>query len=323
MDRREFLGLGLIAVPALLGLPSVPASRAGAREPWALVTADLEAHVVVVGLDSGRVRARVRTLEGPRSIEAAPGGRAIVAHADAGAVSLLGGRPMRVRRVLRGFGAPRYTAVAPDGRHAFVSDSGHGEIAVIDLERERVVARAQVGAGARHVGLSPSGRTLLVALGSSAAAIAVVDVSDPRRPRRRPGLAAPFLAHDVGFSPSGRRIWVTAGRERRMAVLPSPGRRGDAVLLAADEAPQHVSFGPGVAYVASGDSGRLRVHALSDGRVVHTARVPVGSFNVQRAGGRVLTPSLGYGTLTVLDARGVVVARRRVARAAHDACLVR
>jgi hypothetical protein len=36
----------------------------------------------------------------------------------------------------------------------------------------------------------------------------------------------------------------------------------------------------------------------------------------------VVTPALGRGTLTVLDDRGRVLCRRRVARSSHDACLV-
>ena len=48
-------------------------------------------------------------------------------------MTLLEGRPPRVRRVLRGFEQPRYTAFAADGGHAFVTDSGSGELAVIDL----------------------------------------------------------------------------------------------------------------------------------------------------------------------------------------------
>jgi hypothetical protein len=36
----------------------------------------------------------------------------------------------------------------------------------------------------------------------------------------------------------------------------------------------------------------------------------------------VLTPSLERGTLTVLDGAGRVLAGRRVALAAHDACVI-
>jgi DNA-binding beta-propeller fold protein YncE len=320
VNRREFLGAGLGALPVLGGRPG--AWLAGAsREPVALATADTEAHVVEVALASGRVRRRLPTVEDPRSIESGRGGVAVVGHTASGAVSLLEGRPLRVRRVLRGFVEPRYTAVAPDGRHAFVTDSGAGELAVVDLERGRVVRRVAVGEHARHLSLDPAGRTLWIGLGSSAAEIAVVSVADRVHPRPLRRVRPPFLAHDVGFSPSGRRVWVTAGRERRIAIYRA-GAHTPSVLLGADAAPQHVTFGPGAAYVASGDGGSVRLHALDDGRLLRTTRVPIGSYNVQRARSRILTPSLAHGTLTILDPHGRVLHEVRVAPAAHDACAV-
>jgi DNA-binding beta-propeller fold protein YncE len=322
MDRRQFVSLGVAGVPAVLGLRLPPNPRAG-REPLALVTADQQAHVVVVALAGAAVRARIPTLPGPRSVESTHGGRALVAHTTEGAVSVLGGRPVRVTHVVHGFSAPRYTAMAPDGRHAYVSDSGAGEVVVVDLWHGRIRARAHVGLHARHLTLDPAGRTLWVALGPKAPAIAVVDVSDPWHPRLRDHVHPPFLAHDVGFAPGGRRVWVTSGDRRRIAVFAVSGARPGPRILVADAPPQHVTFGNGVAYVASGDSRTLRVHALAGGRPLHTATVPAGSYNVQSGGGRVLTPSLERGTLTVLDDAGRVLAGRRVALAAHDACVIR
>jgi hypothetical protein len=322
LTRRTLLQRSFFALPIVLDTPAV--SAAARPAPLALVTADAEAHVAVVDLSAPRrprVVARVRTVEDPRSIQAGRGGVAIVGHAGAGAITLLHDRPVRVRRVLRGFGAPRYTAFAAGGALAYVSDGAHGEVAVVDVRAGRVVRRVAVGDGARHLALSPDGRTLWVALGSSAARIAVLDVREPRHPRVVRHVAPPFLAHDVGFSPSGRRVWVTAGRVPRLAVYAAGGRHPIRVLTA-DDAPQHVSFGRTVAYVASGDAGTVRVHGLRDGAVHHRTRVPVGSYNVQRAGAHVLTPSLGTGALTVLDARGAVAGHVHAARHAHDACLV-
>lgn len=318
MDRRTFLSLSLTtAAPYALGWPSPSPRR---PSPVALVTADTEAHVVVVSLTSGRVRARVATLPAPRSIESAPGGLAVIAHTTEGALTILERGGLDVRAVVRDLREPRYTAIAPDGRHAYVTDSARGEIVVIDLARGRVVARERVGARARHLSLDPAGRTLWVALGTRAAAIAVVDVSSPRRPRTRGRIRPPFLAHDVGFSPGGRRVWVTSGDRGRLAVYDT--RRGEVVrLLDADAPPQHVTFGDGLAYVASGDSAALRVHSLRDGAVRRTSAIPIGSYNVQFAAARVLTPSLEHGTLTVLSPAGTVLRRVRVAAAAHDACV--
>jgi hypothetical protein len=71
--------------------------------------------------------------------------------------------------------------------------------------------------------------------------------------------------------------------------------------------------------VTSGNDGTLRVHAL-DGQLLRVTPVPVGSYNVQRGPGRVLTPSLGQGTLCVLDEAGDVMRRVLAARSSHDAC---
>ena len=147
----------------------------------------------------------------------------------------------------------------------------------------------EVGILARHLSRDPSGRWLWVALGTKAAAIAVVDLADPLRPRVVRRIVPPFLAHDVAFEPHGRQVWISSGSTGRLAVY-TPGGR---VLrtLHADDPPQHVTFAAGRAFVASGESGTMRVHALHDGRCLHAARVPVGSYNVQDGLGSVVTLS--------------------------------
>ena len=91
--------------------------------------------------------------------------------------------------------------------------------------------------------------------------------------------------------------------------------------LAAGRPPQHIAFDARAAYVTSDDA--VRVHALHDGRLLRETRVPDGSYNVTRDLGFVATPSLDSGTLSLLDTRGRLLAQPRLARATHDACLVR
>ena len=261
---------------------------------------------MLVGMTSGRVYRRIPTLPSPFSIERV-GDLAVVAHTVSGRVTVL------ERHVIEGFGEPRYTAAAHDGRHAFVSDSGHAELVAIDVLRGVVVGRVKLSQWPRHVSLAPDGRTLWVGLGTASNAIAVVDVSDPRRPVHVRTVKPPFLAHDVGFAPSGR-AWITAGEASTIAVHGGP-------RLHADGAPQHVTFLGDRAYVTSGASGTLRVYHEPTARLLGTTRIPVGSYNVQFAAGRVLTPSLDEGTLCVLDANGRVLRKVRVAPSSHDACL--
>jgi len=312
MNRREF-------VVAAATLAFAPRAFASVGSRVALVTADLEARLVVVDLPSGRIRGHIRTLPYPRSIETV-GSVAVVAHSDIGAVSIVDGRTLRVKHVLRGFGEPRYTAGHPDRRHAYVTDAGRGEVAAIDVLRGRVLHREPVGALARHITINPSGRTLWIALGSRAKELALVDVSLRARPRLLRHFRPDFLAHDVGVAPDGRHVWVTSGDRDELRVY---DRRTARVLArpSGDWPPQHVTFAGGLAYVTSGWSGTLHVHRV-DGRPLSRTVVPVGSYNVQHADGWVLTPSLGHGDLCILDDEGRVLRSEKVARSSHDACVV-
>lgn len=317
MDRRQLLVAAGAAAVSLARSPVAFASRVG-ETPQVYVTADLESHVVVLELRTGRVLERIRTGPGPRSIEAVRQTIAVVAHTEHGVVSLLDATTGRLRAEVEGFAAPRYTAVLPGGSYAYVTDSEREEVVVLDADRGRVLWRTAVPGPARHISLSPDGGTLWTVLGTAAAHIAVLDTSDQRRPRLARTLAPPFLAHDVVFAPDGRSAWVTSGDERALAIY--RGRK-PARLLEAGAPPQHVAFGREKAFVASGDDGTVRRHRL-DGELVREARVPIGSYNLTFDWAGLVSPSLATGTLSALDRNGRVRMVRKVARAAHDACIV-
>lgn len=311
MNRREFVAA---SGTAIFGWRA--ALAAAAARPRALVTCDAEARLALVDLGSLRVVRSIPCLPDPRSVERV-GAQALVCHTAIGALSVIGADG-RVRHVLRGLVEPRYTAAHPDGVHAFVTDSGRSSVVAVDVERGVVLGRVRLREWARHLTLDPAGRTLWVGMSSASPDVAVVDVSRPARPRHVATVTPPFRAHDVGFLPDGRHTWVTSGDARETAIF----RGGQAVArLAADLAPQHVTFGDGVAFVTSGDSGSLHVHAL-DGRVLRRTPVETGSYNVQFGFGRVLTPSLTRGTLTVLNGRGALVGVVHVAGSCHDACFL-
>jgi hypothetical protein len=283
MDRRSFL-LAAAAAPFAVRVPG----------PLVYVTADLESHVAVVDLEHRTVLHRIHTQPDPRSIEKV-GAAAVVAHTISGRLSIL--RDGDVVHELDGFAEPRYTAA--DGRLAWVTDSGDPAVVALDVERGTFVHRVKLKQWPRH--LARHGDTLVVALGTASPELAIVRGGEVRYRR------APFPVHDVGFAPDGR-LWLTSGELQSIWV----GR-----TLRAGSPPQHVTFLGDRAFVTSGDDGTLHTHAL-DGSVLHAARVPVGSYNVQYGAGRVFTPSLNAGTLAVLG--GPVV---KVARSSHDACLMR
>jgi hypothetical protein len=73
----------------------------------------------------------------------------------------------------------------------------------------------------------------------------------------------------------------------------------------------------GQVFLTSGYGSRI-VAATRFGRVVRTAAISYGSFNVATAGDLVLTSSLLRGTVTELNTRLRIVGMLKVAPAARD-----
>ena len=298
MNRREFIAAAAAA-------PFTLRARIAAS-PVALVTCDAESRLSVVDLRTLRIVGSIATLPDPRAIERV-GDVALVCHTAAGALSIVD--RSRVRHVVRGLVEPRYTAAHPDGVHAFVTDSGRSGVALVDTRRGVVVDRVRLPGWARHVTISPDGSRVWASLGSASEHVAVLSTAPLRHLRN---LTPGFLAHDVAHAPDGR-LWVTSGTAGVLAV--------GGTKHAADLAPQHVTFGNGRVFVTSGDSGTLHVQT-HDGRVLSRTKVPVGSYNVQFAANRVITPSLLHGTLAVLDTVGRRLATLHIAASCHDACVL-
>lgn len=233
----------LLAVPvvlgALLAAPSVSATSGG--RPVALVTAETTNTVFAVSLGphGGHVLRRVH-LDDPLMVAAAPLGPAVVVN-PSGIVTLLAWHTLRPIKVFHSFRSPKVAAVTPDGRFAYVTDEGTGDLSVIDLAARRIVGRVFVGLEAHHLGISPDGRRIWVALGETATTVVRLDASNPRKPRVIGRLHPRDGAHDVSFAPDGRTIWVTspsrpyvsgysvggrllwtAGAGRRPGTWPSP-----------------------------------------------------------------------------------------------------
>jgi DNA-binding beta-propeller fold protein YncE len=315
MNRRAFL------ISAAAGVVGAKSALAADPPPSiVLVTADTQSHVVALDPSDGRVLRRIPTARLPRSIERIGPNRALVAHSELGRLTVVDVRTWEARLLGARLDEPRYTALHPAGRYAYLTDAGRHEVVVIDVLREIVVARVAVPGPARHIGVDRSGRRLWSALGTKARDVAVLDLRNPARPRALRTFSPPFLAHDVVFSSDGVHVWVTSGDRGVVAIYRAAG--GQLVrTIRAGAPPQHLAFGPGVAYVTRGDDGTLRVHRL-DGKPLRTTTIPVGSFNVSRETEVVISPSLERGTLCLLDRHGIRRRIVRVAPAAHDAAVV-
>jgi len=306
----------LLVLVVAVALPGGAARGGGS--PVALVTAETQNQLLAVELPSGHLLRRLPMPADPENVAVVGTTRAVVVSPRAGAVTIVSTPSLRIVRVLRGFVSPHIVTATADFRGAYVTDDGSGRLDVIRLSgRPRVVRSVFVGAGAHHMGLSPSGNELWIALGESARTIVVLDVSDPWRPKVVGRFDPGFAAHDLAFS-SDWRVWVTAADRRSVTIFDSRTRRPVA-RVAAGAPPQHVAFGPiREAFVTSGYGSSLEIVDRSSGRIRRTVHVPYGSFNVATFGSFVVTSSLLRGTVTELTDEGRVWMKRRVAPAARS-----
>jgi YVTN family beta-propeller protein len=208
--------------------------------PQALVTAETDNRLLVVELPSGRVVSRVVLPRDPEDVAAEPTG-AVVTSAAAGSVTLVGRSPLRPVKVLSGFGAPHIVEIAPDGRHAYVTDDARGTLSVIDLRTRRVTSRIAVGAGAHHMSFDLIHAVAWVALGESARTIVVIGTRSFDHPRVIGRFDPGFNVHDLAFSTDGERIWMTSATGSEVTVFDSVKRR-PVFRVPAGLPPQHVAF---------------------------------------------------------------------------------
>ncbi len=296
---RGILALSLVVVGLLL--PSSVAAQSAGR-PVALATAETSNEVIAVSLGphGGRVLRRVH-LADPLMIAAAPHGPAVVVN-PSGVVTLLAWHTLRPIKTFHWFRAPKVAAVTPNGELAYVTDEGTGALTVIDLARRKIVGRVFVGLGAHHLGISPDGGRIWVALGETARTIVRLDSSNPRKPRVIGRFQPRFGAHDVSFAPDGRTVWVTSPSRSSVSGYSVGGR-----LLwtaGAGRPPGHVGFSRGSALVPSGYGSSLSAFTWrSPSRAPRLASAPYGSFNLAVFGGFVVTTSLLTGQVSEFRVR--------------------
>ncbi len=166
-----------------------------------------------------------------------------------------------------------------------------------------------VGIGAHHLAFSPTERTIWVALGESAQQITILStvvsrssgtapVADPGRPHVIGHFAPGFPAHDLGFSPDGRTIWVTSAAGPDVTAFNARTHR---VLfrIPVGAPPQHIVFAGRSAYLTSGYGSTIEKVNERTGAVIARASAPYGSFELDAADGYVVSASLLRGTLAV------------------------
>jgi len=289
------LPLALLLVPAASG-------RTVSSRPVAIVVAESANRVFAVSLgpDGGRVLKSVSVVD-PLMVAAPLHGPAVVLSPATGTVTLLAWHSLRVVRVFRGFREPEVARIAPGDRYVYVNDNRTGDLTVIDLAKERIVDRLYVGAGAHHMGFTPDGKRLWIALSEVATTVVRLDTRNLARPRIVGRFQPHFPGHSVGASPDGRTFWLSSAAAPYVMVYDASTARL-VKIIRAGRAPQEIGFSGARALLTSGYGSSIEAVLWRTHRRVGTAPMPYGSFNLATFGGDVVTSSLLTGQVTELAA---------------------
>jgi DNA-binding beta-propeller fold protein YncE len=297
-----------------------------------VVTAQTENRVLIVDLPSERVVGHATVPAGPDYVATSPlgpSGTAAVVSAGAGQVTLLNLGSLRPLKVFGGFVSPHIPAITPDAEYVYVTDDVSGQVTVLGLYNDRLLTRIDVGTGAHHLAFSPDQRHVWVALGQSARSIVILSsvvrrppppsspVEDPGRPHVIGRFTPGFLAHDLRFTPDGRRVWITSADTGKVGVFDARDRRL-MFTVPGGPPPQHLVFNGRFAYITSGYGSLIEKVMIDSGKVIARARAPYGSFELDAAGGYVVTSSLFEGTLAIYNDRLRLLRVRKLAPSTED-----
>jgi DNA-binding beta-propeller fold protein YncE len=279
--------------------------------PQALVTDEAQNRLLVVDLRSGRIARSVPLPADPEDIAGTgDGGIVAVVSARAGKVTVLNRGTLRTVKTFGGFNRPHIVAISPDDEYAYVTDDARGTLTVIRFSDMKVTSTISVGAGAHHLAFSPNERQAWVALGETARTITLIStvvrtppppsspVGDPGHPHMIGHFTPGFPAHDLAFSPDGRRVWITSAAGPDVTVFDA---RNQAALfrVPVGAPPQHLAFDGRYAYLTSGYGSTIEKVDAANGHVITRTAAPYGSFELAAADGYVATASLLRGTLAI------------------------
>lgn len=213
---------------------------------------------------------------------------------------------------------PAHVVTDPEGRRAFVTNSGDDTIAVVDLAAGRVVANIPTGDYPHGLRLAPDGRHLLVA-NVQDGTVSLIDIEKLSEAARIPVGAAPV---QVAFLPDGSRAYVSLRDEDAVAVVDVAAR---AVLgrIPVGDGPIQLYATPDGSKVVVANQGseatpsnEVSVIDVASGSVV-TVKAGVGPHGVviSTDGAQAFVTNVNDGTLSVIDiATPKIIATYRVGK---------
>ncbi|MDG4880808.1 cytochrome D1 domain-containing protein [Mesorhizobium sp. WSM4884] len=177
---------------------------------------------------------------------------------------------------------PAHVIADPDGRRAFVTDSEHNIVSVIDLENGAVIATVPTGDYPHGLRMSPDGKFIYVANVKSGT-VSVIDAAELEEVARIKVGRAPV---QVGFTPDGSRVYVSLRDENKVAVIDTSTRKVIGRIEVGHSPIQvHATLDGRFVYVANqgtevAPDNTVSVVDVASGRVVKTIHTGAGAHGV-------------------------------------------
>jgi len=174
--------------------------------------------------------------------------------------------------------APFFIDVSPDGKRAYVANSGSANLSVIDLEQRKVLNYISTGNGSNLARVTPDGKLAIVALRDEDA-IAVVDVEKLAVRSKVKICAKPV---EMAIVPDSSKVFVACSESKQVGVVELKSDKDDKsadkllTLLDVGKTPIHLVAKPdgGEVFVCNYDGSSVSALTTNSNEVSNT--FPIG-----------------------------------------------
>lgn len=191
---------------------------------FAFIANEDDASALIVDLDSGQSRGKIRVSDEPEGVGVNPANGEVYMTCEAkGEVFAIAPYEQRVIAKVDTGGRPRSVAFLPDGSRVYVACENGGYVAVIDAKSYRLLSKIQLPTGSLPMGtaISNDGKELYVSTGRGNA-VAVVNMENNAVTATIP---VGNRAWGIALSPDGSKLYTANGASDDVSVVDVKGRK--------------------------------------------------------------------------------------------------